>query len=291
MRSQPNGRSAPATPATTSIPGTAIVTTWELIDADLAASYLAENGANRKLMLTLAARYAKDMQTAQWFATHQGVCFDQEGKLIDGQHRLEAIRLAGEPQWLLVTRGLPAQSVEAIDRGKARSIAHSLQILGYEHSDHKTVAMVRAMYCGPVHVSTEDRPTDITLRKFIDAHIEAVTIVSLIPGRHRLPAPVTGALCRATYHAKPADLGRFVLAYRDEIGAEHTRKGDLTARQLAKAAESKSVNNSGGQRTGLYRKAQNAIRAYLDGIDLQKLYECADDLFPLPDAPAAEGRS
>lgn len=283
MKTHTNGIETQSGNAIT-IPGTKITTRWEYVTPAIAAAYRAKTRRNRRRMESLAQRYAKDMAAGQWLMTHQGVAFDENDDLIDSQHRLEAIEISGAPQWLLVTRGLPLGSAEAMDRGRARSLAHSLQILGFQHSDSKIVAMARMMLYGPVTVQAKDRPTDITMRKFIEAHQEAILVVAEIPGRTKMPAPVTGALCRATYHTTAARLVRFVAAYHDEIPRDDSAAGDKTARLLQKAVERDRF--AGGLRTQLYRKAQNAVQCYLSGEDLQRLHECPKDLFPLPELQA-----
>lgn len=53
--------------------------------------------------------------------THQGIAFDTNGRLIDGQHRLHAIIEAGVPIQISVTRGCSAASFSILDRGANRS--------------------------------------------------------------------------------------------------------------------------------------------------------------------------
>lgn len=60
--------------------------------------------------------------------THQGIAFDITGRLIDGQHRLHAIILAGVPIQISVTRGCSASSFSILDRGSSRSAS---DILGW----------------------------------------------------------------------------------------------------------------------------------------------------------------
>lgn len=56
-----------------------------------------ENAAvgNRRVDMRTVSRYANDMQSGHWELTHQGIAFDADGHLIDGQHRLRAIIQSG----------------------------------------------------------------------------------------------------------------------------------------------------------------------------------------------------
>lgn len=49
-------------------------------------------------------RYAALMRAGRWIRPQSEVTFDAAGRLLNGQHRLHAIALAGRPQWLPVQR-------------------------------------------------------------------------------------------------------------------------------------------------------------------------------------------
>ena len=70
-----------------------------------------------------------------WVATHQGLAFNVRDELIDGQHRLKAVVLAGKAVRMMVTFGLPSiisgsemTTMDAVDRGATRSVADQLTI-------------------------------------------------------------------------------------------------------------------------------------------------------------------
>jgi hypothetical protein len=264
------------------LPGTKIFSQWEYVDKKLADRWLAMNNRNRDLIPALWSRYLEEMSLGQWFVTHQGVAFDEEGFRVDGNHRLKAISEGAPAQWLLVTRGLSKEAVEAIDRGKMRSMAHALQVMGLALSDTRDVAMARAMYSGPLYGVGYKRPTEVSLRKFIERHAEAMLFVRSLPGFKSLRSPVHGVLARAYYHVPTAELTRFVRAMTDDLDVAEARPGDRTARALA-AASDKNRHGGSLRSLPLYRRAQNALRKYLDGVDVQRLDELDQDLFPLPE--------
>jgi hypothetical protein len=75
------------------------------------------------------------MATDSWVPTHQGIAFNTAGELVDGQHRLHALILSGKTIVMMVTFGLPIKiagkemtTMDAIDRGKTRSVADQLKI-------------------------------------------------------------------------------------------------------------------------------------------------------------------
>lgn len=110
----------------------------------LAAKYLEKNANNRTISQALVDRYAADMAAGNWGVTHQGIAFDNEGNLLDGQHRCLAVIKSGATVQLMVTRDLPSVvssngidlfTRDLCDGGKNRSLANHLQIShGYANS-------------------------------------------------------------------------------------------------------------------------------------------------------------
>lgn len=98
----------------------------------------------RKIRASAVKRYAEDMRAGAWRVTHQGIAFDTEGNILDGQHRLLAVVKANVPVQMQVTTNLPAEGVmDSIDCGAARSVANQLQIVhGYANA-FLTAAIIR----------------------------------------------------------------------------------------------------------------------------------------------------
>lgn len=81
------------------------------------------NIGNRRLRAWWAIALAAAMTRGEWILTHQGIAFDQNGRLIDGQHRLRAIIASGQPCMMFVFTGLDPRAFMAIDTGVKRSTA------------------------------------------------------------------------------------------------------------------------------------------------------------------------
>lgn len=103
------------------VPGTQIKTKWELVTPDIARRFLLANTENRNKRDKHLARMVKDMKEEIFQTTHQGIAFDENGIMVDGQHRCQAIIISGKSQWLLVTVGLPAESRRVVDAGAKRA--------------------------------------------------------------------------------------------------------------------------------------------------------------------------
>lgn len=77
-------------------------------------------GGNRPLANDRVIEFATSMATGKWTLTHQGICFSDTGKLLDGQHRLSAIIKSGVSVQMLVVTGVSEDTFRAIDIGKVR---------------------------------------------------------------------------------------------------------------------------------------------------------------------------
>lgn len=111
-------------------------TNVETITPTKAKEWLSFVKNNRTISQRAVDRYANAMKAGQWLTTHQGIAFDENGTLLDGQHRLMAVIEANTNVSMQVTRGLPVSynngvelfTMDCIDNGKTRSLANQLQI-------------------------------------------------------------------------------------------------------------------------------------------------------------------
>ncbi len=70
---------------------------------------------------------ARQLESGHWMINGATVCFDVEGQMIDGQHRLSAIVMAKKAAETFVVRNLETAAYTTIDQGWKRSHA---QVLG-----------------------------------------------------------------------------------------------------------------------------------------------------------------
>lgn len=87
----------------------------------------------RPVSLTKVAQYAIDMKNGNWMLTPDPIMFDTNGDLVQGQHRLEAVRRSGCTITMRVSRGWPPNIMEVLDTGKSRSVGAILHMSGHEH--------------------------------------------------------------------------------------------------------------------------------------------------------------
>ncbi|MBO0840934.1 MAG: hypothetical protein J2O49_08965 [Sciscionella sp.] len=116
------------------------------ITPDKAQRWLDEaNTHNRPLSAGQVRLFADAMLRGDWKVTHQGIGFDADGTLIDGQHRLAAVVEAGIPVEMTVITDAPTDTFDVLDTGRRRGAADALAIEG-EHNPRLLAAMVRIVY-------------------------------------------------------------------------------------------------------------------------------------------------
>lgn len=117
----------------------------QLISPKRASELLDANTANRPLSRSTVRSFAAAMRRGDWLVTHQGIAFDRNGVLVDGQHRLAAIIEADQPVELTVFTDVDPDSFDVLDTGKKRNAADVLAIEG-EKSTTLLAAMVRTVW-------------------------------------------------------------------------------------------------------------------------------------------------
>ena len=93
----------------------------EIITPLIAAAYLEKNTNNRSLRNVVINAYVKEMKEGRWVLSNDAITFDEEGRLINGQHRLTAVVRSGCTCDFFVARGMKTDSFEVMDNGYTRS--------------------------------------------------------------------------------------------------------------------------------------------------------------------------
>jgi hypothetical protein len=99
-----------------------------LITPKLAANFLERNKSNRRLNENSINFYADQMSRNQWKLTGQGISFDSDNYLLDGQHRLHAIIKSQTSVKMLVVYEVDRDSFTCYDSGKNRNMTDIFSI-------------------------------------------------------------------------------------------------------------------------------------------------------------------
>lgn len=190
-----------------------------------AKKWLATNTHNRNVSQSRVDTYATDMLADKWHLTHQGIAFDTEGVLMDGQHRLLAVVLAQEVAGdekkisipMLITWGVKREAMVVIDGMLVRKIGDQLHLFDGLENGRKYEAGSRIIrfiekreYGGKL---TVDMARDIIERHKPGLSWAIGTLNKDPVGR----APIIGAMAYA-YPTDQERVNQFAVLLRDGTG-------------------------------------------------------------------------
>ena len=145
--------------------------TIEYISPNSAGTYLEKNRTNRTISSSHVAKLAKTMLAGEYHCTHQGIAFDEDGYLVDGQHRLSAVIVSATTQRMTVARNVPHVARSVIDNQmRPRSVADVLAIEGHPLGNKRAIAAARLwlMLLGNNRSATHE------IRDFLNSHSRAI---------------------------------------------------------------------------------------------------------------------
>lgn len=225
---------------------------------------------------------SRDIAHGKWQLIHQGVAFDEEANLLDGQNRLAGIVEADYAVPVLITIYAGRRRIAAIDQNATRDWRSQLVLTKGEKVSSLIQGVLKATLYGR-EARSKISHSELThswerLRASIEwvfeqfpARIKGVTI-----------APVLSAITRAQFHVDRARLRRFCEVLRtccasDDDPAEAT---PVALRNYLMA----SITQSGFMTiTEKYAKTQWAISKYMQGQSFTKVHAAGAELYPLPE--------
>lgn len=197
----------------------------------------------------------------RWKLIPDGIAFDQDGNLINGQHRLCAIIMAGVAVEIRVTYNADKESILAIDRGRVRGVGSQLQILGYDNGNliaaiaNSVVALVSPYTTYPSLEAGQAMDIHAQYERVFD-ELLACTLSG--PQRERRAPFLAPMIIAAT--AQPVEVFEFARKY---VSGEGLLKGDPAL--ALRVWERNNSNMIGGRdnRLNCIRTVSNALKGHL----------------------------
>lgn len=231
---------------------------------------------NRPVNKQALAEFCRIIRDGEWEVTHQGIGFDEDGMMFDGQKRCMAIIATGVTVSVLVTTGVSRSAFKAVDRGQRRDHADQLYMDGH-NVDKEDVAGLKAMLCG-VGAHHGRVWTLAVLREAWQQHETAWRFCKEYLPKRRMNSVVRAVVARAYYTADRARLIEFC----QFLGSgEIASNGDGAALHLAKKMSSR-VWSTGAERRELYCLAERALTLYLKYDNVAQLRPVVQEQFPVP---------
>lgn len=248
------------------------------VTPELARKILDEHNNYRKVNKRRVSAYTRIMNNNEWELA-QPIIFDDDGILIDGQHRLQAIISCGRPQQFVFIAGLPRRAMSAIDSGQART---SEQVLSFERRDAQgklSPSIIRAILTMPsTHCDLIQNSEFPSLYDALEDYL--IVLKQLFPKKEK-------GFCRAPFQAAVV---RCLMNYEDSIEVvttlcdemntakfKRSKNGGILSRMLITEPYGGATSNS-----IVYMKSARALKAEISGVELNKLYVPSQDPLPLP---------
>lgn len=177
------------------------------ITPDIALAMLEKNEKNRFLRPAKVAQFKKMLLKGRFPWTHQGIAFDFEGRLFDGQHRLEAVVASGKTANMHVLFGCDPDTFQYVDYGTSRTAADLMYIAGDKYASLRA-AVVKKEYIFETG-SKESQPPQGTLeysKTFPQDILDEACKWGMKGAKITSQRAVAGAYFRIATHTKHPDL-------------------------------------------------------------------------------------
>lgn len=261
------------------------------ITPDQAMRWLEGNVKNRPVNQSHVNRLAEEMTAGRWKLTHQGIAFDVNGTLQDGQHRLWAIVMSKCTVPMAVAFNVASDAITCIDCGKGRSVVDRMNLsgrFGHDGVSKEQLATLRAML-GHFSNNAKGRPLAMEMdelarhRRAIDFAIEHLWTT-------RVRGVGSGVTCavvaRAWYGVDTEKLRRFCEVLCTGLANGESEAVIILLRDYLHGQRSRNTVSMKDQ----YGKVERALHAYLNGKSLAILRPCQAELFLLPEEMEASAR-
>lgn len=262
---------------------------WEQVGPEQATRYLEKCIGNRRQRGSNITALARDIKADRFLPIHQGIAFDSEGRLIDGQHRLKAIVIANKPVILPVWRGLRPEAKFVIDNNAPRDSADILGYLGFKlpgtGSPCQFVGILKQLIRGK---SSLRKMSNDELHALAHEYKEAICwVMEQFPRavRHVAVAPVMAAICRAyiLVPKKRARIARFATILSTSI-ANQDDKSERAVIDFRNGLLGNAANRDHQSVVNTYLKTGHILRLFLEGKELVgRLSAPAKDPFEWPE--------
>lgn len=251
------------------------------VNPSLAEEWLKTNTFNRLVSKGSVERYARDMASGNWRLNHQGIAFDSEGVLVDGQHRLFAVIKSGVTVEMMVTFGADRVGIDELRVRKTSDVIKFGKLS--EWIDRRQVEIAKQMIglCTEKSSKAEAFSTsDIVI--FAEKNKDAIMFshalfTSNVKGIST--AAARAVIATASYHYEKNDLKEFVDTLYSGISTSPDRSAAIKCRDLMLQG-----GFSGGHscRMAMAYKMMRAVKAFCERQPLKSLMPQSAPAFLVP---------
>ena len=254
----------------------------EVITPELAKLYLEKNITNNRVVSHRNVdMFATAMRNGDWQLTSQGITFNENGELTDGQHRLMAIIKADKPVSMYVTYGEPNSST-IHDRGKIRSLTDIVNMR--EDVDVKIkrdlVSIANALFnfATPTGTGSNNVPDSAKIAFIIDNRplLETVSSISKSGANHPLGANAqvqAATFCALSCGVSEDSLTKFFAVFNSGFQDTASESAAIVARKFVEMGWRKESHTYGTIiRKRIFDVTSLSIRDFVSGVPRRCIY-------------------
>lgn len=247
------------------------------------ASYMLDTQEkNRPISHRVVDKYRSDMSEGLWVFTGDPIRFDEDGHLLDGQHRLTSLAGMHEGFSLdfLIIEGLPTSTQLSMDQGRKRTAGSQLSLLGVKEGNivASAVKTIILYDSGMFHDSGRgyrhvmDRITSAAIERWVGENPEKTEfLVSQAPVARKIEAPtsLTVALSSVFHGIDEADADDFF--QRLKSGADlHVNHPILALRNRFTNIRKNKTSVPENEYIGMYITSWNIFRSGRSSSRIQR---------------------
>ena len=259
---------------------------FQLVTPERAETILKEKANNRAVDPLHIKKLARAILKGT-FNTHNphGLSFGINGRLIDGEHRVRAIVMAGVPVNLYVHRNVPDDVREILDfDAKPRNVRGQLKITRNVNTNNSTVSAAKIIEFGESAVRVARSISQLEGIECYDKHSALIAEIDSAFGPSHSSAfhnagPVRGALGRIAhlFREKKPDVLAFCRLLSSGLPEEPRDAVVILLRDYLMLRNKQLAG--GGARIEVYRKTQRAFQAFEKRESLQLLKATIYDIY------------
>lgn len=246
------------------------------VTPEMATLWLERNKNNRNVLHERVKEYAQDMLTGKWRLTHQGIAFDETGELLDGQHRLMAVEMAGVPVQMNVTTGVEHKDGEVleIDTGRVRTYKNIMQMAGVNDPVYTTMSAVIMLFLRLKMSAVRVHAQHHVVSDYIQRHYDEVSFIAdafgyTSRGKKHAPAIIAAAALSALYgHENRDAISKFGQVYVQN----DTSCSRYYNVKVALDCKDKMRNLRSSPETFAY--VENCIRCFANNLHVVRIIDC-----------------
>jgi hypothetical protein len=111
------------------------------ITPEVARILLSKKNINRSIRLSQLNRLKRTLENHRWHINGETLICDHDGRLIEGQHRLQAVVDTQETIWTLMVHGIDRDRFKTMGQGSKRTAGDILGIQGVKNAMHIAAAL------------------------------------------------------------------------------------------------------------------------------------------------------